>query len=228
MDDPGLDPIAHRRALAGLARINGLSRSTAVLWSPIRELAAKQPERPLRILDVACGSGDVPVGLALKAERAGLRLEIAACDLSPTAVQAGEQAATAARIGDQIRFFTHDVIRDPLPGGYDVITCSLFLHHLSEDDAVTVLRRMKDAAGAMVLVNDLERSRFNYLAVWLVCHALTRSPVVHFDGPASVRSAFTPEEALALASRAGLSGAMVARRWPCRWLLRRTVGDARG
>ena len=110
-------------------------------------------------------------------------------------------------------------IRDPLPGGFDVVTCSLFLHHLSEDDAVTVLRRMRDAAGRLVLVNDLARSRFNYLAVWLACRLTTRSRVVRFDGPASVRSAFTPAEARALAERAGLSGATVSRRFPCRFLL---------
>jgi len=100
-----------------------------------------------------------------------------------------------------------------------VVTCSLFLHHLSEDDAVALLRRMADAAGALVLVNDLARSRFNYLAVWATCHALSRSRVVRYDGPASVRSAFTPREALGLAEKAGLAGATVRRRFPCRFLL---------
>ena len=116
-------------------------------------------------------------------------------------------------------FFTHDAIRDPLPDGFDVVTCSLFLHHLSDDDAGTVLRRIKDAAGRLVLVNDLARSRFNFLAVWLACHLTTRSRVVRFDGPASVRSAFTPAEAAALAGRAGMTGATVSHRFPCRFLL---------
>jgi 2-polyprenyl-3-methyl-5-hydroxy-6-metoxy-1,4-benzoquinol methylase len=220
MDDPGIDPVAHRRALAGLARLNALSGSTGVLWGPIRTYAAKHPGRPLRVLDVACGSGDVPVGLARRASRAGVNLQIDACDLSATAIQASEEAARAAGVGERVRVFAHDAIRDPLPDGYDVVTCSLFLHHLTDDDAVTVLRRMRDASTGLVLVNDLARSWFNYLAVWLVCRVVTRSPVVHFDGPASVRSAFTPTEALTLAQRAGLDGATVASRWPCRFLLR--------
>ena len=222
MDDPGIDPVAHRRALAGLARLNALSGSTGVLWGPIRAYAAKHSGRPLRILDVACGSGDVPVGLARRASHLGLNLQIDACDLSPTAVQATEEAVRAAGVAERVRVFAHDAIRDPLPGGYDVVTCSLFLHHLSEDDATTILGRMRDASTGLVLVNDLARSWFNYLAVWLVCRVVTRSPVVHFDGPASVRSAFTPTEALALAQRAGLDGATVASRWPCRFLLRWT------
>jgi SAM-dependent methyltransferase len=213
MDDPGIDPGEHRRALAGLARVNRFSGSVRVLWNPIAALARTLPTRPLRVLDVACGSGDVPVGLWARAKTAGLYVEVDGCDISPTAVSA---ATTAGGAG---RFFVHDVLLEPLPAGYDVVTCSLFLHHLADGDAVTLLRRMADAAGTLVLVNDLARSRFNYLAVWVACHALTRSRVVRFDGPASVRSAFTPGEALALAGRAGLAGATVARRWPCRFLL---------
>ncbi|MDB5307002.1 MAG: hypothetical protein JWO38_1204 [Gemmataceae bacterium] len=217
MDDPALDPVEHRRALDGLARINRVSGSAEVLWKPLAALARGRPGRPLRVLDVACGSGDVPVGLWAKGKNTGLAIAADGCDISPTAVAIASRGAAAA--GAPGRFFVHDVIRAPLPTGYDVVTCSLFLHHLSDEDVVTVLRRMADAAGALVLVNDLARSRFNYVAVWLASHALTRSRVVRYDGPASVRSAFTPREALALADRAGLTGATATRRWPCRYLL---------
>lgn len=162
---------------------------------------------------MATGSGDVPRALLARAARAGVALEVAACDISPTAI------AAAARDPGPIRFFTHDAVRHPLPTGYDAVTCSLFLHHLAEDEAVALLTNMGHAAGRLLLVNDLARSRFNYAAVWLACRALSRSPVVRFDGPASVRSAFAPAEMLALAERAGLSGATVRRRFPCRLLL---------
>lgn len=213
MDDPALDPAAHRHALAGLARLNRLSDSAGVLWPEIRLLS--QTGSPLRVLDVATGSGDVPRALAAKAARAGLtNVTFAGCDISPTAVAAAAEAAP------DIHFFTHDAVRDPLPPGYDVVTCSLFLHHLSDDDATSLLAAMRAAAGRLVLVNDLARSRFNHFAVWAACRLVTRSPVVRFDGPASVRSAYTPAEALALAERAGLRGATVRRRFPCRFLLR--------
>jgi hypothetical protein len=99
------------------------------------------------------------------------------------------------------------------------VTCSLFLHHLSEDEAVALLANMATAARHLILVNDLARSRFNYAAVWVACRVLSRSPVVRFDGPASVRSAFTPAEALQLAERAGLHGATALARFPCRFLM---------
>lgn len=208
MDDPNLDSEEHRRALAGLARLNAFSNSVGVLWKPLRKL-----NRPLRVLDVATGSGDVPLGLMKKANAAGVSLEVAGCDISPTTIE------TAKRAAPGIHFFVHDAIRDPLPSGFDVVTCSLFLHHLDDDHAIILLQRMAEAAGSLVLVNDLSRSRFNYLSVWFACNILTRSRVVRFDGPASVRSAYSPAEALALAERAGLTGAQVSTRFPCRYLL---------
>lgn len=212
MDDPAIDPVEHRRALAGLRRLNRLDDSSGVLWPSVARLA-RELKRPLRLLDVATGSGDVPRRLLARAERAGVALEVSGCDLSPTAIAEAQREPSAAR------FFVHDALRDRLPGDFDVATCSLFLHHLSEDEAVALLTNMEGAARHLVLVNDLWRSRLSYCGVWLACHLLSRSPVVRFDGPASVRSAFTPTEALALAERAGLSGATARRQFPVRFLL---------
>jgi 2-polyprenyl-3-methyl-5-hydroxy-6-metoxy-1,4-benzoquinol methylase len=212
MDDPAIDPAEHRRALVGLARLNRFSNSAGVLWPALAKLA-RELNRPLRVLDAATGSGDVPKQLLARAKRAGVVLEVSACDLSLTAV------AEASREPGGVEFFAHDVLHAPLPTGFDAVTCSLFLHHLSEDEAVVLLTNIENAARHLILVNDLARSRFNYCAVWVATRILTRSPVVRFDGPASVRSAFTAKEALALAGRARLAGARVESRFPCRFLL---------
>jgi hypothetical protein len=49
---------------------------------------------------------------------------------------------------------------------------------------------------------------------------LSRSPVVHFDAPASVRAAHSPDEILSMARAAGMDGVRVATRFPFRWVLR--------
>jgi 2-polyprenyl-3-methyl-5-hydroxy-6-metoxy-1,4-benzoquinol methylase len=103
--------------------------------------------------------------------------------------------------------------------GYDVITCSLFLHHLGDSDAEAMLRAMAAAAGRMVVASDLRRSRIGYAMAWVACRVLTRSPIVRVDGPLSVAAAFTMGEARELAARAGLAGATVSSRWPQRYLL---------
>src|SRR5579885_561917 len=79
MDQPGLDPAAHRRALDGLARLTAVSGAVRRLWDPIAELARANPGRPLRVLDVSTGGGEFPVTLADWARRAGLAIEAAGC-----------------------------------------------------------------------------------------------------------------------------------------------------
>jgi SAM-dependent methyltransferase len=217
MDQPGLDADLHARALRGLGRINRLSGSAAILWPAIAALCTSHPGRTIRVLDLATGGGDVPIDLAIRAARNGLDLRIEGCDISPVAVEFA--ARGASRAGVTVSFFPLDALADPLPGDLDVVMCSLFLHHLADDEAARLLGKMAGAAHCKVLVNDLRRSRLGYWLACAGCRLLSRSPIVHRDGPASVRAAFTMAEARGLAERAGLDGVRVEPRWPRRFLL---------
>jgi SAM-dependent methyltransferase len=212
MDDPELDAAEHARALRGLGRINALSRSASILWPSIARLARATPGRTVRVLDLASGGGDVPIALARRARAHRLNVAVEGSDTSPEAVR------FAAARGTTVSFRVLDALREPIPSGFDAISCSLFLHHLDHDEAVQLLRAMA-AAGRLVLVNDLRRTSAGYLLAWVGCRVLSRSPVVHHDGPVSVASAFTAAEAMDLAREAGLDGATVTRRWPERFLL---------
>src|SRR2546423_3850622 len=112
MDQPDLDVARHVAALRGLARINWVSGSDRILWPPLAALAQTLGGRPLRVLDVATGAGDVPIRLARRARRAGVTLDLAACDRSPTALDHARRAADAQ--GVPIRFFEIDALADPL------------------------------------------------------------------------------------------------------------------
>ncbi|MGL4465630.1 MAG: nucleotide-binding protein, partial [Planctomycetia bacterium] len=65
---------------------------------------------------------------------------------------------------------------------------------------------------------DLVRSPVGYVLAWVGARVLSRSPVVHVDGPRSVAGAFTPTELLALAEEAGLVGGKVLPRIPERFV----------
>lgn len=217
MDDPHLATNEHRRALTGLARLNQLSGSAALIHRAIADLLPAATDPPLRVLDVAAGAGDVAVSLWRRAVRSGQSIEITGIDRSPVAV--AEAGTRAARAGAAVRSVRVDACTGPLPTGHDVVMTSLFLHHLENASAVDLLRRMKVAAGRRVVVNDLVRTRANEALVRLAAHIVSRSPVVHADGPQSVRAAFTPDEMLDLAHQAGLSGARLRTLFPCRLLL---------
>lgn len=215
MDAPDLDPARHVSALRALQTVNLLSGTTGRIWREVATLVGDGP-RPLRVLDLACGGGDVAVALQRRADRAALPVEVHGCDRSPVALEHARSTAEAK--GVSVDFFELDVLAGPLPDGYDLICCSLFLHHLSHDEAVALLQALASAARA-VLIQDLRRTRVGYALAFLTLHTLARSDVARVDGLRSVAGAFTMDEVAGLAQRAGIANARLRPCWPERFTL---------
>lgn len=216
MDDPTLDPDAHRLALAGLARLNRISFSAEAFWQVLEgEYRAAGSDRWV-IVDLATGGGDLPIRLARKAQQKGYDWHWIGTDISPVALN---HAACKAR--DQavtVEWLRLDATRDTLPV-CDWMVSSLFLHHLDETTLISLLQRMAAAARCGILIDDLERTAFNRGLVWLGAHLLSRSVVVHQDSDRSVRAAFTLDEMTELARLAGLQPVQVKSRFPARFQL---------
>ena len=217
MDDPDLDQAVHQQALAGLRRLNVWSGSVGTVWKAIKMFADQRQLSKLRILDVACGGGDVTIGLALKSQAAPLELELLGIDISQTAVETA-RAAIPASISN-VSFERGNALAGPLPAGFDVVISSLFLHHLGEQDAQSLLSRMSAASQGLMLINDLRRCAAGYWLAQAACRMFSRSEIVHVDGPRSVQGAFTIGEVRELCKRSGLESAVVGPRWPCRLLV---------
>ena len=156
------------------------------------------------------------IAIKSRADQAGRVLEVEGCDISPVALEYA--AKSAERRGLKVRFFQHDALEKKLPGGFDLVSSSLFLHHLSDSDSVAFLRDLA-AVGRAILVQDLLRTRMGYLLALSTVRVITRSQVVRADGPRSVRAAFSLPEVEHLALRAGLEGARIERCWPERFSL---------
>ena len=219
MDQPGLDRETHRRALDGLRAANVISRTSQVIWRGIRE-AGIVPDngRPLRILDIATGGGDVVIGVARLAARHSVAVETHGCDVSATAVEYAQGVANQAKLSDT-KFFQLNVLVDPLPEAYDVLMSTLFFHHLGNDDAKQLLDRMAKSARRCILIDDLYRTRLGYFYAWVGGRLVTRSHIVHTDGALSVSAAFTIPEFRQLAQDAGLRDVQFRRHWPQRFLM---------
>lgn len=217
MDQPGLDSATHRRALAALGKTNRVCRVSRAIWRGIRDAEILPRDKsPLRILDIASGGGDNLIGIARLAKEQGTPIEAHGCDINQTAVDFAQTAANSAGLAS-VQFIRLNALRDPLPEKYDVVMCTLFLHHLIERDARELLSRMASAARRLVLVDDLRRSQLGYLYAWAGARLLTRSHIVHADGPLSVRAAFSVAEAARLAREAGWPDPQFRFHWPQRF-----------
>jgi SAM-dependent methyltransferase len=227
MDDPTLPAEEHLAALDALATINAVSLTGRQLARAVVRLAAASlpTDRPLEIVDVACGGGDITIALAgLLGRRLGraasaARVRVLGVDLSGRAIERARAAAgRRAPAGATVEFAVRDALVEGLPP-CDIAVSSLFLHHLDDAAAAGVLRSMATAARLGGVVSDLVRSRTGLVLAILGTTLLARSRVARVDGPLSVRAARTPAEYRVLTARAGLPQASVRRAWPERVLL---------
>lgn len=167
----------------------------------------------LRILDVGTGDGALPRALVRWAGQRGRRWEAVGLDLHPEIVRLARGAVVPVLRADGRR----------LPfraGSFDVVLCTLTLHHLADRDAVRLLGEMGRVARRRVLVSDLERRRANYLGALLLAATLWRgNRLTRHDGPLSVLRSFTLEELEAAGRDAGLREVRVRRHFPFRLVL---------
>lgn len=217
MDDPALDAQRFVGSLVGLRRINAITGSARILWSALQRQISQLDRGPIRVLDVASGAGDTAISLWKRAQSDNRAIEIHGCDINPHAVDFA--TASAHRASADVRFFQHDVLNGAFPDGYDVVISSLFLHHLDEENAKNFLKVAAETVNKGILIHDLARGKAGYLFAYYGVRLISRSDVVHVDGPRSVEGAFTVEEARAMGEAAGLHGCRVSPRWPFRFLL---------
>jgi ubiquinone/menaquinone biosynthesis C-methylase UbiE len=208
LDQSGHDPAELAANLRDIRRVNRLAGGTATILRYLPRLADAVPrDRPLDVLDLATGSGDIPHALARWARRDRRPLQLTVIDRSPDIL--AEARRTLADVPD-VTFVTGDARDVALPDrACDVVLCSLTLHHFAPPDAIAVLREMERLCRAGFIVNDIRRCLPGYLTAWVVSRVATRNRLTRHDMPLSVRRAYTSRELRTLLREAGIGGATV-------------------
>lgn len=202
--DEGVETAEALKSLGDLRFVNRWLGNREQLLRAVRPTldAASAPS----LLDVGCGSGDVPVWIGSQLRRP---VSVVGVDLKSLHLQAAPGA---------LRGVVADVHALPFPDGrFDVVTASLFLHHFDGADVARVLRELFRVTRGLLVVNDLRRARVPYLFGRATFPLLFRSRVSVEDGLLSIRRAFTPAELRQAFAEAGIP-AQVDTTWPYRLL----------
>ena len=104
-----------------------------------------------------------------------------------------------------------DALRLPFADrSFDYVYCSLFLHHLDDEQGITLLREMVRVSSKRIYVIDLDRDPLSYYAYkffgWFVLQRFTRE-----DGALSILRSRTSDELKQIAANAGLEEIRVER-----------------
>lgn len=225
MDASDVDYETFRGCLSDLARVNVLSlgyRPTLAFLEALRRQGRFSPGRPVDILDVGSGYGDLLRAVDRWASRRGVAVRLTGVDLNPWSARAAREATA---VTDAIRWKTGDVFDHE--GQADVIVSSLFTHHLDDARVVRFLRWMEDRAAIGWFVNDLHRHPLSHAAFGPLAGALRLHRFVRHDGPVSIARSFVAEDWRRLIEAAGIpAGSTEIRRWfPFRLCVARVKPD---
>ncbi len=187
-----LDTLPEAEARASLNDLIRINRH----WgghSTLRHLLKENVEGAFTLLDVGAASGDMgarirdwyPQARVTSLDRISAHLGHSSGGASPRV--AGDAFALPFK-----------------PKSFDYVFCSLFLHHFTAEEIVSLLRGFGGIARRKVLVIDLERSPVAYYFLPLTRWIFKWDPVTVNDGAISVEAAFHAPELEDLARRAGL------------------------
>jgi ubiquinone/menaquinone biosynthesis C-methylase UbiE len=203
MDQPDADPEMLNDDLSNLRIINRYFGGLSALRRTVIPIAMKTKEGNVTtILDLATGSGDQPVSLAKAFRRLGKRVQITAVDKNEIMLEAARHYASDF---SEIHFECRDILELPYASeSYDVVSCSLAIHHLSRSNGVRLLREMNRISRLGFVVNDLSRSYIGAATAWMYTRLTTTNPMTRYDSVVSVLRAFRKEEFADMAKEAGV------------------------
>jgi SAM-dependent methyltransferase len=188
------EPAEARLNLADLVRINRNFGGHSVIRRALAPIAS--PDESFTLLDVGAASGD-SAGV-IRELYPGARITSLDCNW----VNLG--AAPMPKV-------IADAFEMPfLPGSFDYVLSSLFLHHFRDERVVELLRCFYSLARRAVIVCDLERHVVPYLFLRATKRIFHWRRITVHDGLISVRASFSARELLDLSKAAGIRGARVA------------------
>jgi SAM-dependent methyltransferase len=189
--DEGVPENEALESLADLRRVNRWLGTHRRLRKAVHPFLESSPAP--RLLDVGCGSADIPDHIRRSFPRPLLAVGV---DIRLLHLQAAPVS---------VRRVVADVQALPFASGaFDVVLVSHFLHHFDGAEAAAVLRRLYDLARRALIVDDIRRARVPYVFARSLFPLLLRSRVSVADGPLSIRRAFTTRELAATFAEAGI------------------------
>ena len=185
------------------------SRRPALAWLE-RVTKSMQPGDRLSLLDVGFGYGDMLRAIHGWCVARGFVPDLSGIDLNPwSAVSA--RAATPSNV--KITYHTGDVFAFRLERPVDIVVCSQFTHHLTDEQIVSFIEWMEGTAGRGWFVSDLHRHPVPFYVFRVMSRVARRHRCIQHDGPISIARSFRKADWGRLTRAAGLDPAAVEISW---------------
>jgi 2-polyprenyl-3-methyl-5-hydroxy-6-metoxy-1,4-benzoquinol methylase len=210
-DNIPFDDIAEN--MKELEFINSYLGGHRITLSGFKKLAAHR--KTISVCEIGCGGGDNLNALSIFCKKKGLEARLTGVDINHECIE----FARKRREDEYIAFIHSDYRLMQFESRPDIIFSSLFCHHFTDDELVTMLQWMKQHAALGFFINDLHRHRAAHIFIKYATKIFSNSYLVKNDAPLSVLRGFTKKEWKSIFARAGISNYAVEWKWAFRHLV---------
>jgi 2-polyprenyl-3-methyl-5-hydroxy-6-metoxy-1,4-benzoquinol methylase len=214
MDDFNLEGETLRDALDKIAGINQWLGGNKVILSDIDNLIGNvDSSQPISICDVGCGNGAMLRSIADYGLIHNLKLELIGIDANNFTVR---HAKSLSSHYPNIVYKCEDIFEKAIDD-YDIIVCTLTLHHFTDTQILTLIKQFYDSSRIGIIINDLERSALAYRLFQMVCFVFRLNKMSKEDGLVSILRGFKKKELIGYSEKLNLQNYSIRWKWAFRY-----------
>lgn len=164
-----------------------------------RLLKSVNNKNSITILDLGCGDGELLRVCSDVLKFHNVKVKYIGLDANQYII---EEAIKRSKGYRDITFGRMDVFSEEFKElEYDIVLCTLFLHHFKNSDIENLLKNTMAKAKVGVVVNDLERNRLAFVLFKIVSTLFVRTKSARNDGLISIARAFKKDELIAFSEK---------------------------
>jgi len=211
-DDISFDAMA--QTLKELNVINTRLGGHAISLKGVKKLSGYN--FPLTICEIGCGGGDNLFAIYKFCNKKNIPVDFIGIDMNAECIAFAKQQYPQLPCQWICSDYEKVNFGDNKPG---IIFSSLFCHHFTNEQLVTMLQWLRENSRIGFFINDLQRHWLAYYLIKYITKFFIKSYLVKNDASLSVSRGFWKKEWQQLFQLAGLNNYSIQWKWAFRWLV---------
>ena len=196
--------------------INRTTGGYTISLRGIKQLITDHTKR-YHVVDLGCGNGGTLKTIADWARVNNYNVRLTGVDMNADAIDylkihCSKYPEISGIAADYLDYLNENEV-------IDIVHCSLFCHHLRDDELLHLFIYFRQYVKVGFIINDLHRNWLSYYSVWFFTRLLNATVLAKNDGPVSVLRGFKSGELPFLFYKANIRDYLIQKEWLFRFLI---------
>lgn len=186
----------------------------AITIEGFKKLAGQR--KTISVCEIGCGGGDNPNAIYRFCSKKHIHLKFTGIDINADCIAYAKKNTAIPDENYIVSNYKNVDFGNDKP---DIIFTSLFCHHFSDEELITMMQWMKANSKLGFFINDLHRHPIAYHFIKLATKLFSKSYLVKNDAPLSVLRGFKKIEWKNILHKAGIINYTIQWKWAFRYLI---------